>query len=155
MDAILSSPTISPSKYEVLNYCRMHLQVTTLSDIATSDGKYIRHDALLGCTDWSKFLDVMQWPNQPRPDPDSWKLWDKTIRTLFCNEDGQKLRQPLGKWTETETKKWKFRYSHSHQALYRYSKSKWHRHQNLKRSRRRILSEDASQPTPLPTDSVP
>jgi hypothetical protein len=97
----------------------------------------------------------MQWPNQPKPDPDSWKLWDKTIRTLFCNEGGQKLRKPLGKWTETEETKWKFRYSHSHQALYRYSQLKWHRHKIQKQSRRRILTEEASQPKPLPTDSVP
>jgi hypothetical protein len=105
MGAILSSPTIPPSKYAVLNYCRIDLQVTTLSEIVTSNRKFVRHDALLGDTDWSKFLDVMQWPNQPKPDPDSWKLWDKTIRKLFCNEGEQKLRQPLGKWTETEETK--------------------------------------------------
>eukprot|EP00978_Attheya_sp_CCMP212_P015193 scaffold39147_cov55-Attheya_sp.AAC.6 len=91
MDVVLKSPTISPSTYGSLNYCRMYLQVTTLSDITTSDKNYIRHDALLGDIDRTQIMNDIQWPYQEKPNPETWKLWDKTIRTLFCTH-GQKLR---------------------------------------------------------------
>jgi hypothetical protein len=154
MDAVLKSPTISTSECARINYCRMYLQVTTLSDITTSDGNYIRYDVLMGEGDRTQRIEDIKWPYQEKPNTETWKLWEKTIRSLFCTH-GQKLRQPLGQWTDPEITKWKYRYSHKTQALYRYSKSQWHEHQNDKRSRRRILVEESSKPTTLPDDSVP
>eukprot|EP00978_Attheya_sp_CCMP212_P009481 scaffold22443_cov67-Attheya_sp.AAC.1 len=73
MDVVLESPTIPPSAYASLNYCRMYLQVTTLSDITTSDRNYIKYDALMGEIDRNQIIDDIQWPYQKKPNEETWK----------------------------------------------------------------------------------
>ena len=48
MDEILDSPLIPATDYSTINYCRLYLQVTTIADITTSDGKRIRTEIMEG-----------------------------------------------------------------------------------------------------------
>eukprot|EP00978_Attheya_sp_CCMP212_P018953 scaffold52481_cov61-Attheya_sp.AAC.3 len=48
MDLILQCKIFNTSKLEMINACRLYLQVSQLSDIATPDGKRILHKMLHG-----------------------------------------------------------------------------------------------------------
>jgi len=80
---------------QMLNQCRMYLQVFLISDIVTGVGSSIA----------SQFWDRLHlagskfgWPSTIRPPPQSWILWRKALTTslhLGCN---QRLAVPLSKW---------------------------------------------------------
>eukprot|EP00978_Attheya_sp_CCMP212_P043275 scaffold279589_cov64-Attheya_sp.AAC.1 len=108
MDAVLQSTAIATKDYATLNYCRLYLRVTTLSDITTSDGTQIKEDILTGFRDLSQSIDSKDWPHQEKPDKATWTKWEKMIREVFCNFSTY-LKKPLGKWTEqADTTSWKF-----------------------------------------------
>eukprot|EP00978_Attheya_sp_CCMP212_P018891 scaffold52212_cov35-Attheya_sp.AAC.1 len=75
MDAFLQSPSIPEKDYAALNYCRLYLRVTTLSDITTSDGKQIMYDILTGYRDLHLHVDPTEWPHQEKPDKPTWNKW--------------------------------------------------------------------------------
>jgi hypothetical protein len=81
MDIVLQSPSIPEKDYAELNYCRMYLRVTTLSDITTSDGKQIMDDILKGNRDLSNHVDPTEWPHQEKPDKPT---TGKSIYRLCC-----------------------------------------------------------------------
>ena len=86
--------TISmPTKYlEELNYCRLYLQVITLANIVTPDGKYIQEWAYQGHKQQQSNL---SWPIQQRPSNSQWQWWQRHLRKLFITGPRQLLR-PLG-----------------------------------------------------------
>ena len=57
-----------------LNWCRMYLQVTTVADICTADGKYIRRAVWEGRRErlWQQRY---QWPRTVRPANCHWDTW--------------------------------------------------------------------------------
>eukprot|EP00978_Attheya_sp_CCMP212_P021750 scaffold63912_cov37-Attheya_sp.AAC.1 len=77
MDIVLQSLSIPEKDYAELNYCRMYLRITTLSDITTSDGKQIMDDILKGNRDLSNHVDPTEWPHQENPDKPTWTKWEK------------------------------------------------------------------------------
>ena len=79
---------------QILNYCRIYLKVTRLSDIATNDGKHIQAVYLHG-TQINR-ITTHDWPRQQKPSNKAWKLWHKHLKQTFYR--GTKLKQPLGKW---------------------------------------------------------
>jgi len=50
---------------EILNHCRIYLQVITLSEIATANGLSILPEVKLGCCQETR-VSTLQWPNQGR-----------------------------------------------------------------------------------------
>jgi hypothetical protein len=78
-----------------IHRCRLHLQVETLSDIATSDGLYInkvwRHEHTK-----KPSRSNVRWPRQKLPHSAAWKVWSKFLDS-FCSTKN-KLRIPLGNW---------------------------------------------------------
>jgi hypothetical protein len=48
MDRVLDSGKFKPREVRLLNYCRLFLGVTTISDVATADGKDIDRTMFLG-----------------------------------------------------------------------------------------------------------
>ena len=58
-----------------LNACRMYLQVTSLADIVTADGRYIRPE-IVECNRIAQRSSQWTWPQQPDPtlqQQDNWK----------------------------------------------------------------------------------
>ena len=77
---------------EELNYCRLYLQVITIVDICTPDGKCITEWAYRGIRKvWSAY----NWPIQQRPSEQQWTWWQRHIRKLFLTHS-RTLQQPLG-----------------------------------------------------------
>ena len=82
-----------------LNYCWVYLKVELLSDITTSDKQ--RLIPKIYKQKEGEQLDNQvyneKWPTQGTPDPNTWKLWNKTILRL-CTEGSGRLRKTLGPW---------------------------------------------------------
>jgi len=94
-----------------LNLCRLYLQVTTLADIVTEDGRYITYAARHGQKDIT-CIKYNRWPNQGNPGVKIWDEWSKCLAEVFCGgrTDGT-LLSPLGKWTNVLPTDWEWFYS--------------------------------------------
>ena len=81
-----------------INYCRLWLRVSRLSDITHTDGKTLLKDALYG-DQLHHRRSTLTWPRIPRPPQTFFTLWRKALLTLL-SVDGKKttLREPLGPW---------------------------------------------------------
>lgn len=91
------------SKLHIWNHCRLYLQVTTLSDIATANGIYILPEAKLG-----RFLldrtSSLNWPEQQQPSRSDWNLWNQE---LSYRETRGKLTKALGQWVTPAHQTWR------------------------------------------------
>ena len=83
----------STTQLEEINRCRMHLQVTTLAKICTSDGTRILPEALSGTSDtntnpilWQTSTSNLSWAKQPRPDNKTWKTWQRCLKAFVRSE---------------------------------------------------------------------
>ena len=70
------------AQMNLLNYCRLFLQVETLAEISTADGARLLPSAWQGrrLPSTSSLL----WPRQGRPN--SWALWKQSLATLFMTD---------------------------------------------------------------------
>jgi hypothetical protein len=96
MDVVLQQQS-DPSKQSAINACRRYLQATTLADIATADGTYIREDMLEGTFQGTPTNTRTHLFNQPKPPPASWALWRQALLPFYTTS--RQLTQPLGEWT--------------------------------------------------------
>jgi hypothetical protein len=87
-----------------INVVRLHLKVTTLSDVVTAQGKQITEEVFEGTkpTDWYSKL---KWPCQLVTTTKQQKLWKAALEAAFTLSD-RSLQQPLGKWTGPPTQVW-------------------------------------------------
>ncbi len=99
---IFQAHNFSPSQLRQLNHCRLFLQVITISDIATADGKRILPSALQGirASDRSSSL---QWPRQESPPKPVWDLWRLAL-SHFSTQS--RLNQSLGRWVNKPHQTW-------------------------------------------------
>jgi len=115
---------------EQINACRMFLQITTLAEMTDHTGCYLlphaflqqQHDKPLGLDSLSQ--STLIWPEIHNPTKATWKLWTKTICTLFTGDSkGMQLRHPLGAWTADFQKyrEWKWRMPSDDRVLNRQS----------------------------------
>lgn len=86
-----------------LNLCRLFLRVTTLSDIVSSNGRYILRNCWTGRTPQpSPHL----WPVQQRPPPRAWRLWRVYLAKAYLPDEDDTflsrldltLTTTLGSW---------------------------------------------------------
>jgi hypothetical protein len=113
--------TYSKSDAEMINACRVFLQVTTLSKISNHQGTKILQEAYLGEL-LERGLPAIQvyskshlnWPFQAYPPRKAWILW-KLLLTQFANASWD-LRQPLGPWYDNvhEQRKWYYLHQGRH-----------------------------------------
>jgi hypothetical protein len=87
-----------------INYCRLFLRITHISDITTSDGKSLHPAILQHPANFQNQNKHLNWPEQRKPDTTTWELWKKTLKTHLCYNNNT-LKTPLGKWT-LPYKKW-------------------------------------------------
>ncbi len=96
MDVFVRSGKYSDSELKILLRCRLYLQVSTLSDIVSGDGKSILDDALNGKNRY--LTGNHDWPIQARPPNIEWTFWAKVLQRHFAPEL-LILTKPLGPWT--------------------------------------------------------
>jgi hypothetical protein len=97
MNMAMNSRRFSDAQIRLLNFCRLYLQVVTLSDIALADGytidPAIRHGTISIFSSTTKWLHV----NQRRPNPGTWKVWKSFMRMISRYLEDH----PLGDWLHT------------------------------------------------------
>ena len=73
MEAIEGTKVFTPEQLERINWCQRHLQVLTLVDIATSDGKRVCPSCFQGDHD-KHHPSTWEWPTE-KPGRGDWVLW--------------------------------------------------------------------------------
>ena len=85
---------------QILNRCRIFLQVITLSDITDLSGKKITKNYTIGKRDPNR-SSKWTWPNQNKIEPKYWKIWKNTIQTIFLDKNTLTLLHQLGQFITT------------------------------------------------------
>ena len=139
-----------------LNRCRMYLNVCSLAEITTADGKYITKDAWEG-NRASIATNTYTWPTQQRPSTTSWNVFREAIcKTFRVNPTTRKLDQPLTSWNLTTTGQ--YYYSEPEQRIYSRNQQLWHIHlpannRNTRNARREFNFNHSSTTTTIPYHS--
>jgi hypothetical protein len=142
-----------------IHRCRLNLQVETISDIATLDGKRInRAWETSRTTKPSKSL--KQWPKQEAPFQQAWASWRRFLRS-FCDSSG-KMKQPLGAWTRrNETREYRAYLEPSANKLWLQHDDHWTLHDKIGQTRYAttydrtpVQSENARLASLLPTEII-
>jgi exonuclease III len=150
MDAVVTCPSLSPSDVKRINYCRLYLQVLTLSDMSNATGDRLAPGIRHGQHLWSQSKTTIQEIHQERPNEASWTIWRRFLNTI-ANFHGY-LLQPLGTWLQpaaTLRRLWPFLYSPSSDSLYVRSSTQYDIHPF---SRTQIYSYDLSFSVQVPPD---
>ena len=94
MDSIqLAGMTVKEQRQ--VNQCRMYLGVTTVSDIATADGRMVSAETLQGQTMTDR-ISPLKWPSQHSLSIRQCQLWTRYITNQFVSNN-RHLRIPLEK----------------------------------------------------------
>jgi hypothetical protein len=96
MDQAINNPTFSDADVILINYCRLYLQVTTISDMCTSDGATIDEALHSGELDSASSTSAWLHFTQGRPSTQAWILWRRLL-TYWFDSEGM-LHEPLGPW---------------------------------------------------------
>jgi len=134
-----------------LNRFRIHLRVTTLSEVTTGDGTALSPAALEGTRDDTR-PHYYLWPVQPRPPTDELHTWIRALTECFAT-DTKKLRQPLGAWIDSDDT-WSWFYDDDQQRLFQRIGHDWqvwipsHRRQQRSSTQRFLLTDHSEPPPP-------
>ncbi len=141
MDTVTINESCSVKK--AVNRCRIYLQVSTISDITTGDGKKIHPDYIKG-TKHQKSL--LKWPTKKKPPKSDWKEWRRCLGKLSIENS---LRSPLEKWISPSNMEWEWVFSEG--SLYHKGKtSKKHKRiSETSRNRFHLTGADSTAPSVL------
>jgi hypothetical protein len=156
MDYFLSL-NYKPQQLESLNRCRIFLQVLSLSDIVSADGRLLIVPTLSG----NKLTDrrsTLKWPDQQKPPPTEWSLWTSALNTLHRNGI---LIKPLTTWLSVPHQSWFWFMDPSSSILFHNVTNRWFLHaplpqRTIRRTRsstKKIYSKNSSQET-LPPNHI-
>jgi hypothetical protein len=95
MDIAMNMSKLKPGHLRRINYCRMYLNVTTISDITNATGDIIDAAAFEGRREYTQAKNTWNRVHQHKPDKNSWSLWKNVLRQVSYK---QYLIQPLGQW---------------------------------------------------------
>jgi len=95
MDEVLGSNQFDETQIRQINYCRLHLQVLTISDIAKPNGCDLDLSMHKGFPSLESSRTTLHHFNQERPNKTAWAQWRKA-NLLWSN--GKYLNKPLGPW---------------------------------------------------------
>jgi hypothetical protein len=128
MDTFRMSGLFSTGDMKNLNAVRLHLQVATLSDVVTANGKYLDSDYLAGRVSRQR-QSPLSWIRQPEITATQKALWTHALVTMFSTSSGQRkevtlannggrlLRTPLGTWYKNAHQKWQYYWDSVKDAL--------------------------------------
>eukprot|EP00978_Attheya_sp_CCMP212_P014792 scaffold37878_cov107-Attheya_sp.AAC.2 len=131
MDLALQCKIFTTSELEMINACRLYLQVSRISDIATPDGRRILHKMLHGEYMIEEIHDFRKttydWPIQAKPNAHAWTKWHLALTKIACNHVGL-LTTPLGPWHDQIEQSWKYWITESGESLFEHTTRDWQLH---------------------------
>ena len=119
MDDVVRANWIENTVKTEINYCRLYLQASNLSELCTIDGKELNpgiFEETHGCLSTPKVL----WAIQGVPGQKQWNHLKRFLRREYCQTpQTNKLRIPLGKWYKEHYKRrnWSCYYSPDPEVL--------------------------------------
>ncbi len=96
MDVAIDSDCLSQREIKFINYCRLYLQVLTISDLCNAAGTELAEGIRKGYRCRSQSYSILEEPSQDRPNEMVWGIWRRFLKTICLKKD--KLLQPLGLW---------------------------------------------------------
>ena len=121
MDIVLSSKKFGPASIRRINYCRLYLNVTLLSDITRPDGSRLDKAAYDGNLTQLLSTNPGLSVNQPKPNNKAWQEWRKFLHLLVHRDVALHLKNPLTEWIVAPsqyTRRWKYLYSRDQDRLF-------------------------------------
>ena len=102
----------------IINECRIYLQIETLSDMVNGAGSAISSCYYLGRRDENRASKI-KWQKVRRPNINKWLIWQKYLDRLWCKDKSQRLlREPLGQWTTNPSQTWNWFYDSDKDTLF-------------------------------------
>jgi hypothetical protein len=125
MDLFCCSGGFSPMDLKHLNAVRLYLQVATVADVATADGKCIQKEYYEACPCISRHS-RWTWQRQPIITKHQQELWQHACRItiLQTTHEGKKhttncrLQTPLGQWIAEQNQTWSNYYDPASDCLF-------------------------------------
>ena len=68
--------------------CRLYIQVVTLNDICTTNGRRTKTTCFHGLRRKSSLL----WPKQRRPSPNAWEEWRRQLRMFVIDDESLQVK---------------------------------------------------------------
>jgi hypothetical protein len=141
-----------PKQLIRLNRCRLYLQLLSLSDMVSADGRRIMGSVLAG----HKLMDrrsKLTWPEQGTPTTSDWLLWASAFQPLHSKTI---LLQPISMAAMSSHQSW-FWYIDRYQSLYQLVDNSWVHYNPLPRQRHspRINDHLYFRATSQPSSSPP
>ena len=115
---IAASSKFSAASVRRINYCRMYLDVTTISDITNPKGNQFLPGILEGDRTIHLSASIGSPPFQARPDEKAWQAWRKFLKLIAIRTT---LKTPLGSWIVSGSslpRTWPFLHSTMTDRLY-------------------------------------
>jgi hypothetical protein len=108
IDDYFISQGYSSKKLQKFNRCRVFLQLLSLSDMVSANGRHIIPSVLQG-TQLANRHSTLEWPMQRRPPQSDWVLWEVAFASLCKNYAPLKwpgvscIKNCFGTWTLVTT----------------------------------------------------
>lgn len=144
-----------------LNETRMFLQVITLADISSGDGRHILIPSCAGVLNTLHPSESIQWPRSAKPTQEDKRRWSQAVRAVFTrnpSSTSRRLRDPLGAWlAPLRDQIWS--YSPSSQQVFKKQQNGWqiYRATSMRPSRHQAcrLFRPTQRTQSIPCDAMP
>jgi hypothetical protein len=118
MDIARESNMFQEAKLSPLNYCRLYMGATTISDLTSPAGIHLAPDLSFSNTTLPS-TDRIHRAHQSRPHTLFWMYWLRFLRSIAYRRG--KLKQPLGNWQHPGSRlrrTWHVYYDQQHHRVY-------------------------------------
>ena len=88
---------LSMGDWKRANICRIYLQVISVCDVSTGDGRKISSCMWEGHREASRSRNL-EWVIQGEPTPTDWTAWRRALTITLCSGEDTRLSTPLGFW---------------------------------------------------------
>jgi hypothetical protein len=155
MEIATNMGKFKPHQLQRINYCRLYMNVTTVSEITNAKGDMLDPAMLNGDRATTMSSDRWQRVNQQRPDRVSWNLWNQVCKSISSKVNNKwYLKQQLGKWTipqEQRRRHWTFWYDQQTDRLYQFTEDRITQHHRMWYD----FDEDGTMIDALPESAIP
>eukprot|EP00957_Ditylum_brightwellii_P129359 9867735-Ditylum_brightwellii.AAC.1 len=118
MTCVIMSGKLKAKEIQRINYCQMHLNVTTIADVTLANGKYLNSLIINGTTSLYSSKSILMDINQAKPGQVSWNTWKKAMKLWAMRVN---LSVPLQEWNMVASsldRHWFAYYEYSNQCIY-------------------------------------
>ena len=144
---------------KLLNKCRMHLQIITISDVVDGDGVALCPMAMEGRINPGR-ESIYTWQEAKKPSHTCWYKWREALKETLCGSSKHStLKQRLGRWINEDHHRWYWWYHDETKRLYhrvgqyyRVYRPSSRRSMNLRRPVRLFKAIDLIQRDRLPVE---